>query len=165
MEYGETNKQLAREQYGSRKKKSSGQHALNKRLTLDFLQLQKITAILIANDARSCYNQIIIMVSYLTMLLYGISRATAKCLLTCLILMEYAIRIVFRDSDLKYGGLSWRRTPHGNGQGNGDGPGWNGISSPLFDIVREKDLGMKIQTRFQKQLFTTQVLDSSMTQT
>ena len=37
MEYGETNQQLAREQYGSRKKKSSGQHALNKRLTLDFL--------------------------------------------------------------------------------------------------------------------------------
>ena len=151
MEYGENNKQLAREQYGSRKKKSSGQHALNKRLTLDFLRLQKTPTILIANDARSCYDRIIIMVSYLTMLLYGIARSTARCLLSCLIMMEYGIRTVFGDSDLKYGGLSWRRTPHGNGQGNGDGPGlWNGISSPLFDIVREQDFGMKIQSPISK---------------
>ena len=63
----------------------------------------------------------------------------------------YAIQTVFGDSDLKYGGLSWRRTPHGNGQGNGDGPGlWNGISLPLFDIVQEKDFGMKIQTPISK---------------
>ena len=81
------------------------------------------------------------------MLLYGISRATAKFILTCLIFMQYAIWTIFGDSELKYSGLSWRRTPHGNRQGNGDGPGlWNGISSPLFDIVRDQDFGMKIKT-------------------
>ena len=82
MEYEENNNQLARKQYGSSKKKTSGQHMLNKWLTLDFLRLQKIQAILIANDAHSCYDQIIIMVFYLTILLYGISRATARCVLT-----------------------------------------------------------------------------------
>ena len=52
---------------------------------------------------------------------------------------------------MRYGGLSLQRTPHGNGQGNGDGHGlWNGISSPPFDIVREKDFGMKIQTPMSK---------------
>ena len=37
MEFGEKENNLAKEQYGSRKKKSAGQHALNKRLILDFL--------------------------------------------------------------------------------------------------------------------------------
>ena len=55
---------------------------------------------------------------------------------------------------MKYRGLSWRRTPHGNGQGDSDGPGLcNGISSPLFDIVREQDFGMKIMTLISKEAF------------
>ena len=37
MKYGEKHNILAKEQYGGRKKKSAGQHALNKRLILDFI--------------------------------------------------------------------------------------------------------------------------------
>ena len=53
---------LAEEQYGSRKKKSAGQHALNKQLIFDYLHIQKLVAILITNDAKSCYDRIIIIV-------------------------------------------------------------------------------------------------------
>ena len=91
MEFGEKECKLAKEQYGSRKKKSAGQHALNKRLILDFLQLQKLLAILTAKDARSCYDCIIIMVSYITMVVFGIARETAQCLFSCLLLMLYQI--------------------------------------------------------------------------
>ena len=83
------------------------------------------------------------MVSYLTMLMYGISRAAAKCALQCLILMEYAVRTIFGDSTYKYGGPEWNRAPHGNGQGNGSGPAlWNGISSPPPPLIlyRNKDM-------------------------
>ena len=88
MKYRESKNQIAREQYGSRKRKSSGQHTLNKTLNLDFLRAEKTAAILIANDARSCYDQTIIMVSYLTMFMYGILRAAVKSSLKCLVLMD-----------------------------------------------------------------------------
>ena len=146
MRYGEKNNLLAKEQYGGRKKKSAGQHALNKRLILDYIRLQKLSAILIANDARSCYDRIIIMVSFITMLNFGIMKETAQCLLSCLIGMVYAIRTIFGDSTYTYGGKKWPRTPHGNGQGNGSGPAlWNGISSPLFDILREQNYGVHLK--------------------
>ena len=146
MEFGKKEKRLAKEQYGSRKKKSAGQHALNKRLILDYLRIQKLSAILISNDARSCYDRIIIMVSYITMVLFGVARETAKCLLSCLMIMLYFVRTVFGDSDFTYGGRKWSRSPHGNRQGNGSGPAlWTCISSPLFDILRDQGYGIHLR--------------------
>ena len=107
MKNGEKHGLLAKEQYGSRKKKSAGQHALNKRLILDYLRLQKLAAILIANDAKSCYDRIIIMVSYITMILFGVARCTARAILQCLLIMTYRIRTIFGDSELYYGGDGW----------------------------------------------------------
>ena len=148
MKYGEKHNILAKEQ-----KKSAGQHALNKRLILDFIRLQKLSALIIANDARSCYDRIIIMVSFITMLTYGIMKETAQCLLSCLIIMEYSIRTVYGDSEFTYGGSKWTCTPHGNGQGNGSGPAlWNGISSPLFDILREQNYGVHLRAPISKTL-------------
>ena len=151
MKFGEANNLLAREQYGGRKKKSANQHALNKRLILDYIRIQKMSALLIANDARSCYDRIIIMVSFLTMLIFGVMKETAQCLLSCLISMVYSIRTVYGDSEFTYGGDKWERTPHGNGQGNGSGPAlWNGISSPLFDILREQQFGIHLTAPISK---------------
>ena len=73
MEYGKKEKKLAQEQYRNRKKKSTGQLALNKRLILNFLWIQKLSAILISNDAWSCYDQIIAMISCITMVLFGVA--------------------------------------------------------------------------------------------
>ena len=50
IKFGKQHDRLASEQYGSRKKKSAGQHALNKRLILDHIRIQKLSALLIAND-------------------------------------------------------------------------------------------------------------------
>ena len=83
------------------------------------------------------------MVSYITMVLFGIVRCTAQAILQCLLVMTYQIRTVFGDSELYYSGDKWERPPMGNGQGNGQGNGtgpslWAGISSPLFDILQDQ---------------------------
>ena len=91
MKFGEDKNLLPREQYGGRKKKSANQHVLNKQLILDYIRLQKMSALIIANDAQSCYDQIIIMVSFITMRNFGFMKETAQCLLSCLIIMEYSI--------------------------------------------------------------------------
>ena len=78
-------------------------------------------------------------------------KETAQCLLSCLIIMVYSIRTVYSDSDFTYSGNKWKRTPHGNGQGNRSGPAlWNGISSPLFDILREQNFGVHLTAPISK---------------
>ena len=164
MKFGGKHNRLANEQYGSRKKKSAGQHALNKRLILDHIRLQKLCALLIANDVWSCYDRIIIMVSYTTMVLFGIQRATAKCLLECLLLMLYFIQTVFGDSDISYRGTSWIRKSHGNGQGNGTRPSlWAGISSLMYKILRQEGYGVKLQGAISNTTMETTGLDLWMT--
>ena len=122
------------EKYNRLAKKFTGQHVL-----------KNLCALIIANGAWSCYDRIIIMVSYITMILFGIQRVTAKSLLECLLLMLYFIRMVFGDSDISYGGLSWIRKPHGNGQGNGMGSSLlAGISLPRYKILRQEGYGVKL---------------------
>ena len=124
---------------------------LNKRLIHDYLRIQKLAALLIANDVQSCYDHIIIMVSFITMLILGIMKETAQCLLTYLIVMVYSIRTVYGDSESTYGGKDWERMPHWNGQGNSSGPAlWNGISSPLFEILREENFGIHLPAPISK---------------
>ena len=146
MEYGEKNNLIAKEQYGSRKRKSAIQHALNKRLVLDTIRHKKAPAVYCANDAKSCYDRIIFMVAYLTMRRMNIPEQAAKCAITGLIEMKHHIRTVFGDSEEYYGGEKWKNTeiPHGNGQGNGNGPAlWAAISSPLLFILRAQGYGVK----------------------
>ena len=64
MEYAEERGLLAREQFGSRKNKSAIEHAINKRLTLDISRQHKLNCVYIANDAKSCYDRILLMVAY-----------------------------------------------------------------------------------------------------
>jgi hypothetical protein len=62
MENGEAKKgYLAREKFGSRKSKSAIEHALNKRITIDVARQSKTPAGYIANDAKSCYDRILLM--------------------------------------------------------------------------------------------------------
>ena len=102
MEFGEKNGLLAKEQYGSGKETSAVQHALNKRLVLDNIPLTKTPAVYCANDAKSCYDRIILMVAYLTLRRYGISEKTVKCTISVLMEMKHHIRTVHGDSKLYY---------------------------------------------------------------
>ena len=132
MEYGEKNNLLAEEQYGSRKEKSAIEHAINKRLIIDITRQTRTDAIYIANDAKSCYDRILLVVAYLTMRNFGIPEKAALSSIKNIILMEHFVQTVYGDSKTGYGGSDWEKTPHGCGTGNGQGPSlWAGISSPL----------------------------------
>jgi len=78
---------------------------------------------------------------------YGIPEKGAQCAITGLFEMEHHVRTVYGDSDDYYRGDKWAEEglhPHGNGQGNGDGPAlWACISSPLLRIMREMGYGVE----------------------
>ena len=151
MEYGEKHALLAQEQFGSRKAKSAIEHAVNKRLTLDISRQTKTKCIYIANDAKSCYDRILMMVTYITMRNFGIPKAAAWSSIATLATMTMRIKTVYGISELEYGGEAWEDFPHGIGQGNGYGPAiWAAISSPLLKIMKEKGYGTHIKSPIKK---------------
>jgi len=76
----------------------------NKIRVFNALRQYRIPAIYCANDAKSCYDRIILMVGYLMMRIYGIPGAAAKCSVETIAKMQHYIRTVFGDSDTYYGG-------------------------------------------------------------
>lgn len=152
MEYGERHRLLAPEQYGSRKNKSAIEHATNKRFTLDIIRQSGRSAIYIANDAKSCYDRIILMVAYLTMRNFGIPETVATSTISTILHMRHYVRTSYGDSRSYYGGEKWTVKPHGCGQGNGYGPAlWACISSPLLHILRQRGYGTTITTPLSNQ--------------
>ena len=108
MEYGEKYGTLAEEQYGSRKEKSAIEHALNKRLIIDVARQTKKDCVYIGNDAKSCYDRILMLVAYLAMVKHGIDPLAAKSCIVGILEMEMSIRTTYRDSKRKYGGRRWK---------------------------------------------------------
>ena len=152
MQYGEKHSILAAEQFGSRKDKSAIEHAVNKRLTLDLSRQTKTKCIYIANDAKSCYDRILMMITYLTMRNFGIPQPAAWSSIETLARMKMQIKTMYGISELTYGGDEWQDFPHGIGQGNGYGPAiWAAISSPLLGIMKEKGYGTHITSPITKE--------------
>ena len=140
---GEKQRQFATEQFGSRKHCSAALHALNKVLTLDCSKQRKTACTVIANDAVSCYDRIILVAAYCSMRRFGIPATAAQSMITSIGLISHSIRTAHGDSSLQYGGTAWTRLPHGICQGNGAGPAiWACVSSPLFDILRKEGYGI-----------------------
>ena len=148
MEHGEKRGFLAREQFGSRKSKSAIEHALNKRLTIDIARQSKTPAVYIANDAKSCYDRILLMIAYLTMRQVGIPELAAKSSIDTLVQMTRKVKTVYGISEESYATDKLSdEILHGIGQGNGYGPSiWAGISSPLLKILRKRKVGVNIAT-------------------
>jgi hypothetical protein len=153
MEYGEKKGFLAREQFGSRKSKSAIEHALNKRLTIDVARQTKTPAVYIANDAKSCYDRILLMVAYLTMRHMGVPSLVAKSSIDTLVNMPRAIKTVYGVSEGMYAtDKLLDEILHGIGQGNGYGPIiWAGISSPLLKILRRRKYGVHLTSPITKE--------------
>jgi hypothetical protein len=125
MKNAECHGTIAKEQYGSRKKHSTGA--------------------VCSNDAKACYDLIGHTPASICMQRQGVPKTAVKCIFTTLQEAIHHVRTAFGDSDLSYGGSGWIKPLHGIGQGNGGGPPiWAVISSTLLDILRSIGFGLKL---------------------
>ena len=147
MKWAEEGNILAQEQYGSRKKLSAAKHALNKRLMIDALRIQRRPGVICANDAKACYDRILHFAAYVSLRKTGLKKEAVTSMLRPIRKLQHTIRTAYGDSRQTYGGDSWERDPSGICQGNGAGPAiWALVSSPLLQMLREAGYGAKIHS-------------------
>jgi len=130
---------LASEQYGSWKLKLANLQCLNKRLLYDWVQFCRQPMALCSNDAKSCYDHIVIMVVALCLCRAGATLASMASMVCTLHRMWHFTWMAFRDLTISQGWCKWGEPIAGIGQGNSAGPQiWAVVSLPLFDILRSK---------------------------
>jgi len=139
MAQAESNQALAEEQYGSRKGKAAGIQCLNKRLFYDYIRATCQPAALCSNDAKSCYNRIILIIAALCLCRLGAPIKATESMITTLAQLRHHVRSAFGNSEISQGQDEWAEPVAGIGQGNGAGPQiWAAVSTPLFEILREE---------------------------
>jgi hypothetical protein len=136
MYYAEDLKNLAPEQYGSRKNHTAIDHGLNKQLTFDLLRIKKKMGAICANDAKACFNRIVHSVASLAMQCQGVPPGPIICMFTTIQNLKHYVCTIYGDSLLSFGGTIWTVPIQGVGQGNGAGPQiWAVVSTPVLDML------------------------------
>jgi len=139
MRNAESRQEIAPEQYGSRNNKAAGTQCLNKRLFYDYIRAMHIPAALCSNDAKSCYDRIILVVAALCLCRLGAPLPAVISMTHTLAQLRYHVRSAFGNSDRAQGQVEWKDPVAGIGQGNGAGPQiWAAVSTPLFEILRQE---------------------------
>ncbi len=136
---------LAVEQYGSRCHKDAITQCLNKRLWYDYIRSTRQPAALCSNDTKSCYDQIVLLITALCMCRLGAPKPSVLSMLTTIRDMRHHTRTVHGDSMRFESWRTWGQPVAGIGQGNGVGPAiWAAVSSPLFTIMKEDGFLAKV---------------------
>ena len=151
MKWAEEKGLLAPEQYGSRKRLSAEKHALNKRLVLDAMRIEKRPGVVCANDAKACYDRILHFAAYISLRRTGMKKEAVISMLEPIRRLEHVIRTAYGDSTTSYGGENWDSDPSGICQGNGAGPAiWALVSSPLLECLRQQGYGAQLTSAITK---------------
>jgi len=136
MKTAEASGLLAPEQYGSRKRKAAGTQCLNKWLFYDLYRSLRALTALCSNDAKSCYDRIVLIIAALCLCRLGATKEAAKSMISTLVNLRHHVRMAFGDSTHNQGQINWDLPTAGIGQGNGARPQiWAAVSSPLFEIM------------------------------
>jgi len=94
---------------------------------------------LCSNDAKSCYDRIVLTVAALCLCRAGAMTASMASMVRTLHGMRHYMQMAFGDSTISQGWREWGEPIAGIGQGNGTGPQiWAAVSLPLFDILRSE---------------------------
>ncbi len=94
---------------------------------------------LCSNDAKSCYNRIMLIVAALCLCCLGADKVNVQSMLGTIHGMQHHIRSMFGYSKVAQGRKEWGKPTAGIGQGNGAGPQiWVAVSTPLFQILAEE---------------------------
>ena len=138
-----TQKLIAKEQYGSRKRHRAVEVILNSRLVDNILRIKRKPGIICSNDARSCYNRIVHLIFAVCLRRLGVHPNPIKSTVETLQALEHHIRTEFGDSSKSYKG-SKIKPLQGIVQGYGAAPmKWVAISSPLIEMMRKEGFGLK----------------------
>jgi Reverse transcriptase (RNA-dependent DNA polymerase) len=123
---------IASEQFGSRKQKSSIQHAISKQLTTDVLRQDKKHFCLLTLDAKLCYDRIAQPIASIALKRQGATKNMVRAMFRTITKMRRCIRTSYGDSNVFYSKENFKF--HGILQGNGAGPAiWVMISTPMLD--------------------------------
>ena len=143
MKHAEKHKIFAIEQNGSRKNLSAIQHATNKVLMFDYLRITKTKAIVCANDAKSCYDRIVLVAAFLCLRRMGLQSAPIRAMFITIQRMRHYTSSAYGTSNTYYDTLLLMDILNGILQGNCFGPGtWAAVSTPLLDMMRGEGYGM-----------------------
>lgn len=150
LKVAEQEKILAKEQYGSRKGRSSIDQALHKRLFYDIARQFRSPAALCSNDAKSCYDRIIHSIAILAYRRYGIAQPPVEGMFRTIQMMKHHFCTAHGDSIFYLENGSFLPF-QGSLQGNGASPTtWVIISSVLLDMMRSLQHGGIITTPISK---------------
>jgi len=84
MFHAEDHRQMAPEQYGSQKEKLAAMQCLNKRLLYNYACCNHIPMALCSNDAKGCYNRIVLIVAALCLCHLGADKEAIQSMLSTL---------------------------------------------------------------------------------
>ena len=136
---------LPDEQAGSRKGHRSNLTALNKVLTNDLIRSRRLPTIIIFNDAKSCYDRVVLWIAAISLRRLGTSASASQEMMRTLQAAKHKICTAYGDSSITYGGSCLNPPLQGAGQGNGAGPAiWVAISTVLLSIMRQQGFGFSI---------------------
>jgi len=132
---------IAPEQYGSHQHKAAITQCLNKRLFYDYHRFNWQLTALCSNDAKSCYDCIILIVAALSLCWLGAPNAVVQSMIQTLAHLNHHVCMAFGNSEQSQGFDRWKEYVAGIGQGNGVGPQiWAATSIPLFNIMQQEGL-------------------------
>jgi len=136
MYQAEQHNLLAEEQYGSHKFKLAIHQCLNKCLLYDLIRFRCQLAALCSNDARSCYDRIMLIIVALSLCRLGAPHSAVKSMIQTLVSLQHHVRLAFGDLEISQGQEVWKEPMAGIGQGNGAGLHiLVAVSTPLFEIM------------------------------
>jgi len=136
MMTAEAHNLLASEHYGSHQNKVAITQCLNKRLFYDYHCFTRQPAALCLNDAKSCYDRIVLIIAALSLCRLGAPQSAIRSMIHTLAHLNHHIRTTFGDSEMAQGYDTWKDSVAGIGQGNGARPQiWAAVSTLLFNIM------------------------------
>jgi len=98
----------------------------------------QIPAALCSNDAKSCYDRIVLIIVALCLCHLGAPLKATESMISTLAQLWHHVRSAFGSSKQSQGQEEWPEQVVGIGQGNSAGPQiWAAISTPLFEILSQ----------------------------
>jgi len=147
--------EVAPEQYGSCSQKAAGTQCLNKWLFYEYIRAMRILAALCSNDAKSCYNRIVLLIAVLALCWHGASVPAMESMIATLAQLQHHVRLAYDNSECAQGQVDWTNPVAGIGQGNGTSPQiWATVSTPMLTILRQEGFVAMVICAMSKQFWS-----------